>query len=109
MQVMKKLYNSNGQMLIEVIGAVIVVSVILTAAAGSLIGNWNAMVKMTKVVPETIHLESLIHLAVLQNCQGSVEGANCLSTSFEGLKLVTLRVNNKTDSSLPMLVYAPTQ
>lgn len=96
--------NRQGQMLIEVIGAIIVASIILTSAAMSLVGHWGAVKKISKIVPDTLAMEGEMKNVLLQGCQSN---SNCSSTSDPDLKLARIKSILNPDKTIPMLVYAP--
>ncbi len=98
------LLNRQGQMLIEVIGAIIVASIVLTSAAMSLVGHWSAVKKMSKIVPDTLAMEGEMKNVLLQGCQSN---SNCSSTSDADLKLARIKSTLNPDKTIPMLVYAP--
>ncbi len=109
-KILKVPRNQQGQMLIEVVGAVVVAAVILTSAAVALTGNWQAIVRMSQIVPDTVRMESAIRQTYIQGCGTSQQPLmNCHRTGEVDILSILIKSPSFEKKTLPMLVYAPGQ
>lgn len=108
MQIPRKLFNTKGQMLVEVVGAVVVTAAILTSAAAALMGNWQAVARMSKTVPDVLRMESQMNNLQLTGCGSAKQPAmGCAKTANPDILQFTIKSLAYEQKTLPILVYAP--